>query len=265
MKKIFTILTSLFLGVAFLLPQQAQAQVPEGISYQAILRDLNGNVIQSRLVGMQISVLQGSPTGTAVYVETQAPTTNANGLISLEIGSGTVQTGSFASIDWANGPYFIKTETDPNGGSNYSLFGSSQFLSAPYALHAKTAQTLASPIIDNDTLNEIQSLSLNNDTLSLNKSNSVNLNPYKQTLSVSATGDTLSLSNGNWVIIPGISVANPPPQLATLTTSAVSSITNISATSGGNITDDGGANITARGVCYSINANPTTADNITNN
>jgi hypothetical protein len=72
------------------------------------------------------------------------------------------------------------------------------------------------------------------------------------------------LQNGGFVIIPGISVANTPVQLATLTTSAVSSLTNISATSGGNITDDGGANITTRGVCYSINTNPTTADNITN-
>ena len=72
------------------------------------------------------------------------------------------------------------------------------------------------------------------------------------------------LQNGGFVIIPGISAANAPVQLATLTTSAVSSLTNISATSGGNITDDGGANITTRGVCYSINTNPTTADNITN-
>ena len=86
-----------------------------------------------------------------------------------------------------------------------------------------------------------------------------------QNLSVSATGDTLYLQNGGFVIIPGISAANPPPaQLATLTTSAVSSLTNISATLGGNITDDGGANITTRGVCYSLNTNPTTADNITN-
>ena len=86
-----------------------------------------------------------------------------------------------------------------------------------------------------------------------------------QNLSVSATGDTLFLQNGGFVIIPGISAANPPPaQLATLTTSSVSSLINISATSGGNITDDGGANITTRGVCYSLNANPTTADNITN-
>ena len=72
------------------------------------------------------------------------------------------------------------------------------------------------------------------------------------------------LQNGGFVIIPGISAANAPVQLATLTTSAVSSLTSISATSGGNITDDGGANITTRGVCYSINTNPTTADNITN-
>ena len=85
-----------------------------------------------------------------------------------------------------------------------------------------------------------------------------------QTLSVSATGDTLYLQNGGFVIIPGISAANVPVQLATLTTSAVSSLTNISATSGGNITDNGGADITIRGVCYSTNPNPTTADNITN-
>ena len=93
----------------------------------------------------------------------------------------------------------------------------------------------------------------------------VNATNELQTLSVSATGDTLYLQNGGFVNIPGISAANGGPvQLATLTTSAVSSLTNISATSGGNITDDGGANITTRGVCYSINTNPTTADNITN-
>jgi len=100
-------------------------------------------------------------------------------------------------------------------------------------------------------------------TVSVNDADADSTNEL-QTLSVSATGDTLYLQNGGFVIIPGISAANAPVQLATLTTSAVSSLTNISATSGGNITDDGGANITTRGVCYSINTNPTTADNITN-
>ena len=100
-------------------------------------------------------------------------------------------------------------------------------------------------------------------TVSVNDADADSTNEL-QNLSVSAAGDTLYLQNGGFVIIPGISAANAPVQLATLTTSAVSSLTNISATSGGNITDDGGANITTRGVCYSINTNPTTADNITN-
>jgi uncharacterized protein (TIGR02145 family) len=76
-----------------------------------------------------------------VYTETQTPTTNANGLIAIEIGIGTIVSGSFANIDWANGPYFVKTETDPNGGSNYTLTGTSQLLSVPYAMHAKSAET----------------------------------------------------------------------------------------------------------------------------
>jgi hypothetical protein len=83
---------------------------------------------------MQVSILQGSVSGTAVYVETQTPTTNTNGLAGLEIGGGTVVSGNFANINWANGPYFIKTETDPNGGTNYTITGTSQLLSVPYAL-----------------------------------------------------------------------------------------------------------------------------------
>jgi hypothetical protein len=88
---------------------------------------------------MRISILQTTPSGTAVYVETQTPTTNANGLVSIEIGGGTVVVGNFSTINWANGPYFVKTETDPTGGTNYSITGTSQLLSVPYALYAATA------------------------------------------------------------------------------------------------------------------------------
>jgi len=90
---------------------------------------------------MKISILQGSTTGTVEYAETQTPTTNANGLVSIEIGEGTVVAGIFSAIDWANGPYFIKTETDPTGGTSYTITGTSQLLSVPYALHAKTAES----------------------------------------------------------------------------------------------------------------------------
>jgi Chaperone of endosialidase/Collagen triple helix repeat (20 copies) len=112
----------------------ANAQAPQKMSYQAVVRNSNNELLASKTVGMRISILQGSATGTAVYVETQTPATNANGLASVEIGGGTVVTGTLAGINWAAGPYFIKTETDPSGGSNYSITGASQLMSVPYAL-----------------------------------------------------------------------------------------------------------------------------------
>ena len=115
------------------------AQVPQQISYQSVIRDGNNVVVASSPVGIKISLLQGTATGSAVYVETHRKTTNANGLVSLEIGTGTVLSGSFASINWANGPYLIKTETDPMGGTNYSIPGIAALNSVPYALNAANA------------------------------------------------------------------------------------------------------------------------------
>jgi len=119
------------------------AQAPQKISYQAVIRNSSGQLIVSHSVGMKISILQGSATGTAVYVETQAPTTNSNGLATVEIGGGTVVSGTFEGINWSAGTYFIKTETDPAGGTNYSITGSSQILSVPYAIHSKTSENAA--------------------------------------------------------------------------------------------------------------------------
>lgn len=129
-KKIFTIITAVLLTVSVF------AQSPDKMSYQAVVRDADDNLITSTTVGMQISILQGSETGTEVYVETQTPTTNANGLLSVEIGSGTIISGDFTTIDWSAGPYFIKTETDLTGGASYTITGTSMLLSVPYALYS---------------------------------------------------------------------------------------------------------------------------------
>ena len=127
------LLLSLFLVI--LSPSFAQA--PELMSFQAVVRDGTDALVVNSTVGMRISVLQGSPGGSSVYVETHAPLSNANGLVTLEIGNGTVQSGDLSTIDWTNGPYFLKTETDPNGGTAYSITGTSQLMSVPYALYAK--------------------------------------------------------------------------------------------------------------------------------
>jgi hypothetical protein len=124
------------------------AQAPQRISYQSIIRDGSNVVVASTAVGIKISVVRGTASGTAVYVETHRKTTNANGLVSLEIGEGTALLGTFAGIDWSNGPYLIKTETDPAGGTNYSIPGIAALNSVPYALNANSAGkaiTLATP------------------------------------------------------------------------------------------------------------------------
>ena len=128
MKKIFSILAGLLLTASVF------AQAPQKMSYQAVIRNSSKALITATPVGMKISILKGSATGTAVYVETQTASTNANGLVSVEIGSGTVVTGTFAGIDWAAGPYFIKSETDPTGGTGYTIVGTNELMSVPYAL-----------------------------------------------------------------------------------------------------------------------------------
>jgi len=99
MRKLFTVI------VAVILTATVGAQVPQKLSYQSVIRNESNNLVANRIIAMQISILQDSTSGTAVYVETQTPTTNANGLVSIEIGGGTIVSGNFSNIDWANGPY----------------------------------------------------------------------------------------------------------------------------------------------------------------
>lgn len=171
MKQIITILIAILVTAGALLPYKTDAQSLQKISYQAIIRGGNDALLTNITIGMKISILQGSAQGTAVYAETQTPLTNANGLVSIEIGTGT--TGdNFSAIDWANGPFFIKTETDLNGGTAYTISGTSQLLSVPYSRHAITAAHIA--------------------------------------VRVSPSGDTLNVGANQGVIVPGISDANTP-------------------------------------------------------
>ena len=136
-KRFLTTLFFLVSSITFLM-----AQTPERMSYQSVLRDARNQLVTNRQVGMQISILHNSPSGTAVYVEQQTATTNAHGLVSVEIGTGHVISGAIATIQWENGTYYIRTEIDLNGGSNYTYTNTNQILTVPYAFHAKTAETL---------------------------------------------------------------------------------------------------------------------------
>jgi len=137
MKKLFTLL--LISGLIMSL----FAQAPQRLSYQAVIRNSTGALVTTHVVGMKISILQGSETGTPVYVETHTTTTNANGLATVQIGGGSVVSGTFTTINWASGTYYLKTEADPAGGTGYTIVGTSQLLSVPYALDSKTSESVA--------------------------------------------------------------------------------------------------------------------------
>ena len=115
------------------------AQAPEGVNYQAVIRNNSGDVLSNNNVGLQISLYKNTAGGTLVYQESFQTTTDNFGLVNLVIGQGLNISGSFESVDWSNGPFFIEIATDENGGANYEVIGSQELMSVPYALYAKTA------------------------------------------------------------------------------------------------------------------------------
>ena len=112
------------------------AQAPQKMTYQSVVRNSSNALLVNQAVGVRISIVEGSLTGAAEYTETHTVTTNANGLFTLEAGGGTPTSGTFATINWGNGPHYIKSEIDVTGGANYSLSGTMELLSVPYALYA---------------------------------------------------------------------------------------------------------------------------------
>ena len=172
------------------------AQSPDKLSFQAVIRDSTGGLVVNQNVGLRMSILQGSVSGSSVYTETHSTTTNSSGLISIEIGGGTTITGAFSSIDWSNGPYYLKREVDPAGGTNYNISGTSQLMSVPYALHAKTAETVTGGITETDPIysaSEAANIDANDIT---NLSNLSGTNSGDQDLSTLATKTALSDSIG---------------------------------------------------------------------
>ncbi len=116
------------------------AQAPNQFSYQAVIRDANGKIVESKPVNIRISILQGSTTGNSIFLEEHTDSTNPNGLVSFQIGSKV----NF-NIDWSQGPFFIKTELKNVGEANYVDYGTTQMLSVPYALYAEKSGSSSVP------------------------------------------------------------------------------------------------------------------------
>ncbi|MBP5412791.1 MAG: fibronectin type III domain-containing protein, partial [Bacteroidales bacterium] len=168
------------------------AQAPQGFTYQAVVRNSKGQLVSNTPVGVRISILQGSSTGALVYSDEYRPQTNANGLFSIIIGSGM---NSISIVDWTQGPYFLKSEVDPDGGNNYTITTMQQLLSVPYALHAQTAGSVAGGI-------NYDSISNRPVNISYFTNDAGYLTSYTETQVLSMNGDTLFLTGGSYVVIP---------------------------------------------------------------
>ena len=361
-------------------------QAPDLISYQAIIRNSNNELVSNVSVGMRISILRGSAADVLLYQEEHSEKTNLNGLVYLNIGSGAPLFGTMSGIDWSKGPFYVKSETDPTGGKNYTLVVVSRLLSVPFSIYAKSAEKVTGPLTELDPLfnasiskgitavdtaywnkklssftekdplfnasiskgitavdtaywnkklssfterdplfgasiskgitavdtaywNKKLSSFTESDPLfnasiakgitaadtalwnsesdplfnaSISKGiTSVDTASWNQKVGLPQTGnnagDILFWNGTAWVKIqqglPGqglfLSQTGIPmwsgPAFATLTTNVATSVTNITAISGGNITSDGGTPVTARGICWSTSPNPTVANDSTRN
>jgi len=375
------------------------AQSPNLISYQTVIRNSNNELVANGTVGIRISILSGSAADVLWYQEEHTVKTNLNGLAYLTIGSVTPPLfGNMSGIDWSKGPFYIKSETDPIGGKNYTLVTVSKLLSVPYAIYAKTAEKVTGPITELDPLfnasiakgitaadtalwntesdplfyrsiakgiTAVDTAYWNKKLSSFTESDplfrasvargitaadtalwntesdplfrasiargitaadtalwntesdplfrasiargitaadtalwntesdplfrasiargitSVDTASWNQKVGLpqtgNTTGDVLFWNGTAWVKIqqglPGqglfLSQTGIPmwsgPAFATLTTNVATSVTNITAISGGNITSDGGTPVTARGICWSTSPNPTVANDSTRN
>jgi hypothetical protein len=200
MKLTFTIL--LFVTVTL----NVFAQSPEKMTYQAIMRAQDNSLVINSDVSLKIIIHQGTAAGATVYHETHAVKTNSNGLVSLEIGTGSIVSGNFSSIAWDKGPYFIETQVDISGGSNYNIIGITELLSVPYALYAKTAERIVGSngtnlskalIIPFTSSRNIVSTDVNN-TIECTTSASLTITSGFGTMLV---GDTINLEAHNGAVL----------------------------------------------------------------
>lgn len=239
----------------------ALAQTPDKFNYQTVVRNAGNAVVADATVGVRVSILQGSENGNVVFVETHTATTNTNGMLTLAIGGGKAQQGAIGDIDWSNGPYFLKTETDPNGGDNYSITNTQQVQSVPYALFAKESANSFSG--DYDDLKNKPAIPQNIGDLT-NDAGFITVNDLPNPpkggegdANVSGVVQTESCGEIDLCELENRFARLQAILLPTVTTGAVSDITEATATCGGSVSANGYSEVTARGVCWSTDPNPT--------
>ena len=267
------------------------AQAPQKMAYQSVLRNATNQIVANQSIGVKISIVEGALTGTTVYSETHTTTTNANGLFTLEAGGGTPITGTFSEINWGNGSHYIKSEIDVIGGTNYSLSGTMELLSVPYALYAATAG-------NSGTLSTLQTNAVTEISFQQAKLNGDLINNGNQLIIAKGfcIGTTTNPGLGTATVVPGntlgafvstatalvpnttyyvrafatstsgtaygqeVSFSTLPLTTPTVSTGTVSAISSTSATATGRVTATGGSPTADTGFCWATTPNPTVVD-----
>lgn len=284
-----------FLIILLLASVSVFAQAPQGIPYQAVARNSSGAILASTTIRVRFTIHDSIATGAIVYRETFNPTTSAQGLFNLNLGTGTVVSGTFSSINWGTNAKFMQVEMDPAGGASYIDMGTQQMMSVPYSLYANKSGVPGAvdlPVVATGPITSLSYTSaVSSDTTKANggefilfRGICIDTIPLPVINScVVAPGNTLgayttSLSS----LIPGkryrvrafatnkngtaygdtVSFLTTALSVPTLTTDTITGITNNGASGGGTISSDGGSPVTARGLCYSTTINPTIANSL---
>ncbi|MBP5710484.1 MAG: hypothetical protein J6W84_05860, partial [Bacteroidales bacterium] len=241
--------------ISFLTVLQAQVP-PQKMGYQTVVRNSNNELVVNQLVGVKISILEDNINGGAVFVETHSVMTNANALATLQIGTGTPQlVATLADVDWEHHDYYIKAEIDPAGGSNYSVLGTQQLITVPYAFYAGK-----SAYADTSDYNNLINRPVGNNTGDIlywdAGDNSWHVIP------VGSAGQVLTLNpNGIPQWYSTVFNQSAPP---TIVTDTIMDITGYTMTVKCSIVNSGSTGIIASGVCWSSsNPSPSIGNNYT--
>jgi uncharacterized protein (TIGR02145 family) len=154
MKNLYTLL-------AFVITITTFSQAPQGFNYQATVRNSSGDLVVNQNVYFKFNVMLNSQTSVPVFSETHFAPTDDLGQVNLVIGQGTATTGTFSTINWGTGNYYLGIEL--NTGAGYVAMGTTQLLSVPYALYANSSgnsqaatPSLASVLAVNNGANNLQ-------------------------------------------------------------------------------------------------------------
>lgn len=176
-------------------------QAPKAFKYQAVARDADNQPYANTNLRLRIGVVNAA--NVIAYLETHNVTTSDLGVFSLNVGQGTLLSGNFNNVNWGAEPHFLSIELSTNNGASYTAMGTSPLLSVPYALYAEQAAQMDGGFPDDSPTNEIQTLSLSGNNLSLsNGGGTVALPPNTDAQTLALSGNQLSISNGNSVTLP---------------------------------------------------------------